>query len=255
MTEIRRFLIALAYFTRIPIPAWVGWSPAELNRAARYLPLVGLLVGLLSAGWFYLCLQFLPLRPALLLSMISSLLLTGAFHEDGLADSADGFGGGWEKGRILEIMKDSRIGTYGAASLIMALLLKFFSLEALGGFALLALPIAHASSRTAPLLIMAFMRYVREDDSAKAKPVAEGLGPAEWLTGLVLGLLPLGLLISLGWLPLQAALTLIGTTVLGGGLWALYLQRRIGGYTGDALGACQQICELAAYLALCASLS
>lgn len=254
MIEIRRFFIALAYFTRIPVPAWVGWSATELNRAARYLPLVGLLVGLIAAGWLYLCIQFVPLRPALLLSMIASLLLTGAFHEDGLADSADGFGGGWEKDRVLAIMKDSRIGTYGATALLTALLLKFFALEALNSFALLALPVVHASSRTVALMLMASMNYVREDDSTKAKPVAQGLGPAEWLTGLLLGLAPLAAAYTLGWLPLRAVLALLGASAVSGLVWAAYIKRRIGGYTGDALGACQQIAELGGYLALCATL-
>ncbi|WP_317984303.1 adenosylcobinamide-GDP ribazoletransferase [Candidatus Dactylopiibacterium carminicum] len=190
MTELRRLLIAIGYFTRLPIPARVGWSAAELNRSARYFPLVGLLVGCACTAALWAAAQMFPPLVAVLLSMIFGLLLTGAFHEDGLADSADGFGGGWKKARVLSIMKDSRIGSYGAIALICAQLLKAGTLVSLDALALLALPLVHALSRVPPLLIMAFMDYVREDNSARAKPVAEGLGRAEWLTGALLGLWP-----------------------------------------------------------------
>lgn len=252
MQELRRFLIALGYFTRLPIPAWVGWSASELNRATRYFPLVGLLVGTIAASVLWAALQFWALPVAVLLSMLATLLLTGAFHEDGLADSADGFGGGWEAARVLAIMKDSRIGTYGAAALLMALLLKFAALDALGAQALLALPLVHAASRVPPLLIMAFMRYVRADDSSRAKPVAEGLGVADWLTGALLGLAPLLGAVAYGALSPQRALALLAALAIVGLLCARYFHGRIGGYTGDALGAAQQVGELAAYLVLCA---
>lgn len=255
MTELRRFLIALGYFTRLPIPAWIGWSSAELNRATRYFPLVGLLVGSFSALALWAALQFWPAPVAILLSMLASLLLTGAFHEDGLADSADGFGGGWEKAKILSIMKDSRLGTYGAIAVLFALLLKFATLQTLGLQALVALPLIHALSRVPPLLIMAWMTYVREDDSTRAKPVAEGLGRAEWLTGSLLGTAPLLAALGLGLLdPLRVAALLLGSA-LAGLLCARYFHQRIGGYTGDALGAAQQVCELGAYLILCAHLN
>lgn len=252
MTELRRFLIAVGYFTRLPIPARVGWSATELNRASRYFPLVGLLVGSLSALVLWAARQFWPAGVAVLLAMLAGLILTGAFHEDGLADAADGFGGGWEKAQVLAIMKDSRIGTYGAAALVIALLLKFAALDALGIQAVLALPLVHALSRVPPLLIMAFMTYVREDASTRAKPVAEALGVTEWLGGSLLGLAPLGVAVAGGWLaPLHAAL-LLASSALAGLACARYFRHRLGGYTGDALGAAQQVCELAAYLTLCA---
>lgn len=254
MTELRRFLIALGYFTRLPIPAWVGWSSSELNRATRYFPLVGLIVGTASAAVLWAALQFWPPAVAVLLSMLASLLLTGAFHEDGLADSADGFGGGWETARVLSIMKDSRIGTYGALALCMALLLKSAALTALGMQALLALPLVHAASRVPPLLIMAGMRYVREGEDTRAKPVAEGLRATEWLGGSLLGLTPLAAAFGLGLLAPGRALALLAALGIAGLLCARYFARRIDGYTGDALGAAQQVCELTGYLALCASI-
>lgn len=251
MRELRRLLICLGYFTRLPIPARVGWSSAELNRAARYFPLVGLLVGGLGGAILWGALHFVPPGVAVILSMLSTLLITGAFHEDGLADSADGFGGGWQPEQILSIMKDSRIGSYGAITLGMALLSKFVLLQALGASAMLALPIVHAASRVPPLLIMSFMRYVRNTDNSRAKPVAEGLGAAEWITGTVLGLLPLLILACAGYLAAGRSVAMLVMLALSGAVCARYFYQRIGGYTGDALGAAQQICELTAYLVLC----
>ena len=254
MKELRRFLIAIGYFTRLPVPSWVGWSSFELNRATRYFPLVGLVVGCFAAVVLWAALHCLPGPLAVGLSMLASLILTGAFHEDGLADSADGFGGGWGKAQVLTIMKDSRIGTYGALALVMALLLKFSALNALGISALLALPVVHAASRVPPLLIMAFMHYVREDDSSRAKPVAEGLGRAEWLPGLLLGSAPLLVAVCLGALSPTLGFALAIGIGAAGLVCARYLHGRIGGYTGDALGASQQVCELTGYLVLAAAL-
>ena len=252
--EIRRAFIALGYFTRIPIPGWVGWSPDELNRAARYFPLVGLLVG--AAGALSLCIAdaVWPGGVAVALSMLVTVVLTGAFHEDGLADAADGFGGGFEPDRVLTIMQDSRIGTYGAIALALALLIKFSALVALverhPGLAAVALVIAHAGSRAAALSVMVWLPYARTTGAAKAKPVAEGITDREWRIGAAIALLPL---LLAGWL---APLTLLqGAAVVLAALavaWlaARYFRRRIGGYTGDCLGATQQLAEIVIYLVL-----
>jgi adenosylcobinamide-GDP ribazoletransferase len=150
-------------------------------------------------------------------------------------------------------MKDSRVGTYGALAIGMALLLKFAALESLGWQALIALPVVHAASRVPPLLIMAGMAYVREDDSTRAKPVAEGLGVAEWLTGTLLGLAPLVAAVAFGALSPLRALALLAALGVAGLLCARYFYGRIGGYTGDGLGAAQQVCELTGYLVLAAA--
>ncbi|HSD37935.1 MAG TPA: adenosylcobinamide-GDP ribazoletransferase [Rhodocyclaceae bacterium] len=255
MNELRRFFLALGYFTRIPVPAWVGWAPEELNRAARYFPLAGLIVALISAVVLWLSMQVLPTSLAVLLSMALSLRLTGAFHEDGLADSADGLGGGWQREDVLRIMKDSRIGTYGAVVLGMALLTKFVALDALaarGWIVFVALLVAHPLSRLAALVVMLALPYVREDDSSRARPVAQGVGRTELLIGVLCGLAPVVIALACGVLSMVrvAALLLVaaGVTLW----WARVLRRRLGGYTGDALGATQQFVELACYLVLCA---
>ena len=258
LLEYKRLLIALGYFTRVPIPAWVGWSASELNRAARYFPLIGAGVGLVAAGALWAGSPVLPTTLAVALSMAVSVLLTGGFHEDGLADSADGFGGGYTPDRVLEIMQDSRIGSFGAIALILALLTKFAALAALAGNTALAacvLVIAHAASRGCALAVMAALPYVRVAGSAKAKPVAEGIGAREWLTGMLIGALPLLLATALGWVGVGSALLATVFALLSTLLAMHYFRRRIGGYTGDCLGAVQQITELAIYIAFCVRLA
>ena len=125
--ELEYFFGALRFFTRLPVPAWVGHSPAALNHSARYFPLVGLVVGLLGALVFAFASFFLPKTLAVLLAMAATLLATGAFHEDGWADMVDGFGGGWTRERTLEIMKDSSIGSYGTIALALMLVGKFMA--------------------------------------------------------------------------------------------------------------------------------
>jgi len=151
--QVELFFTALGIFTRIPVPAWVPWSPERLNHAARYFPLVGWIVGAVAAAGLYLASLLLPVSVAVLLSMALALRLTGAFHEDGWADTCDGLGGGWDKLQALAIMKDSRIGTYGAAGLMLMLASKAAALIELAthspGLAAIALGAAHPLSRLA----------------------------------------------------------------------------------------------------------
>ena len=254
--ELRRLVVALGYFTRIPVPSRIGGSAAELNRAARYFPFVGLLVGAIAAVTFIAAGRVLPLSLAVVVSMAASLVLTGAFHEDGLADTVDGFGGGWDKAQVLAIMKDSRIGAYGAIALVLALLAKYASLIEIAADGVnavaLALLVAHPLSRAAALGIMAALPYVRVEGEARARPVAKGLGPAEWVTGIALGAAPLAFATSLGFMsPARTGAALIMAVIVAV-VCANYFRRRIGGYTGDCLGATQQLCELGLYAALLA---
>lgn len=240
--QFRLLCLALAYFTRLPMPTLSNVTAEELALSGRFLPLAGWLVGGWAALVLYIGLQVLPAGPAIVLSMLSSILLTGALHEDGLADTADGLGGGWSKEQALTIMKDSRIGSYGAIALVLALLLKFSLLSAITPSALpLVIIAAHAISRLAALMVMATQRYVREEGKAQAlanPPTLAGI-----VTALVLGLLPMCLL------PAQAWLALVPVVLVW--LWfSLKLKRRLGGYTGDCLGAMQQLTELAFYIGI-----
>ncbi|MHB1360524.1 MAG: adenosylcobinamide-GDP ribazoletransferase [Rhodocyclaceae bacterium] len=247
--EAEYFFAALRFFTRLPVPGWVGHSTEQLNHAARWFPAVGLIVGAIGAGVTLAAWQFWPVQIAVLLGMAATLLATGAFHEDGLADSIDGFGGGWTREQVLAIMKDSRIGSYGAIGIVLVLLAKFAALAQLVAVLpaptfLAALIASHAASRFAAVTLIAGLNYVREDASAKAKPLATRLGKGELAVAALFGLAPCLLLPAA---QVAIALALVtGVTLLA----ARYFVRRIGGYTGDCLGATQQLSELAFYFGL-----
>lgn len=246
-TQRTYFWLALAFFTRLPIPAKTPFSAELLNHASRYFSLVGWVIGSLALVSLGLAAQLFPIAMAVLLSMVVTLKLTGAFHEDGLADMSDGLGGGMNRERKLEIMKDSRLGSYGSIALIMALLIKFVALSEIStralGDGLLALFCLHAASRALAGSLIFDMSYVR-DEPSKAKPLAQDQDRTDLLWLLIWGLLPLILLT-----PMAAGLLIV--TALALRLWLKrWLNRQIGGYTGDCLGAAQQLAELSGYLVL-----
>ncbi|HRP75252.1 MAG TPA: adenosylcobinamide-GDP ribazoletransferase [Rhodocyclaceae bacterium] len=246
--QIEIFFTALGFFTRIPVPAWVPWSPERLNHAARYFPLVGWIVGAVGAASYLAFASVLPHLLAVLLSMAITIRLTGAFHEDGWADACDGLGGGWDKTQVLAIMKDSRIGTYGTVGLVLMLLAKAAALVELGASGntavAVALLVAHPLSRLASTSLLHAMAYVREDMQSKSRPLAHRLRRGELATAGVFGLAPLLLLA-----PIEAASALV--SVIAVTAWAARIfERRLGGYTGDCLGAAQQASELGCYLGI-----
>jgi adenosylcobinamide-GDP ribazoletransferase len=246
--HLRLLLLAVQFYTRLPIPAWVGYSDELLNKATIYFPVVGWLVGGLTAAVYASGqLLFRQNEVALLLSLGAGILLTGAFHEDGFADTCDGFGGGWTKLRILEIMKDSRLGTYGAVGLVLLLGLKLAALRGLSPVGVgVALLVAHPLSRATALSCIYTHPYARENEDSKAKPVAQKISLAELTTGLLLGALPL--LVYAIWAH-RPALLLVLLPLAAAKTWmARYFQRWIGGYTGDCLGAIQQVAEVVVYL-------
>ena len=245
--EAEAFFGAVRFFTRLPVPAWVGHSQGALDRAARYFPLVGILVGVLGGLTFLLAAFVLPVSLAILLSMAATLLVTGAFHEDGLSDAVDGFGGGWSKEQVLAIMKDSRIGSYGAIAIGLMLLAKFNALHELPDeWIAPAIVAAHAASRFCSTTLIFALDYVRDDDSARAKPLAVRMGAGSLAVAALFGFAPLALL------PWEAALAGLLLAALTTFLAARYFVRRIGGYTGDCLGATQQGAELAIYVGMLA---
>ncbi|HTH93957.1 MAG TPA: adenosylcobinamide-GDP ribazoletransferase [Rhodocyclaceae bacterium] len=239
--ELERFLAALRFFTRLPVPAWVGHSQDQLDRSTRYFPLIGWIIGAIGAGVTWLATLVLPVSLAVLLGMAATLFATGAFHEDGFADSCDGFGGGWDKAQVLAIMKDSRIGSYGAIGMCMLLLLKWNALISLGVAVLPSLVAGHAISRAAATSLIFTLDYVR-DENGKSKPLAVRMRRGEFAAACLFGLLPIALL------PLHQAVQGLIAVIVVTWLMRGYTLRRIGGYTGDVLGATQQLCEVAFYL-------
>ena len=247
--HLARFFTALGYFTRLPVPAWVAWSPERLAHAAAWLPLVGWVIGLAGAAALHGLTLVLPASLAVILSMATTIRLTGALHEDGFADGCDGLGGGWDKAQILAIMKDSRIGSYGAIGIVLMLLAKAAALIELAGTspatAALALLVAHPLSRLAATTVLHALPYARSDDGSKAAPVAQRLNRAELAMASAFGLLPALVLLT----PLQTLAVLALAALVT--LWlARLFVRRLGGHTGDLLGAVQQAAELACYVGI-----
>ena len=246
INELAVFALAVQFLTRVPVPVGEAYTPARLAAAPRYYPLVGALVGALCAVVYSLAVAALTPAVAVLLALAAGLLVTGAFHEDGLADTFDGIGGG-DRERALEVMRDSRIGTYGALALGVVLATKAAALLALPpGRAAMAFVVAHALSRLSAVLVIASSRYVR--DRGVGKPTADGIGAG----GLAIALLTGGLLLA--WLAFaggaMAALYTVAGALVGHLVMRALFERRLGGYTGDTLGAVQQLSELGVYLGL-----
>ncbi len=236
--EGRALRTAVLFFTRIPLPVRGEISAEDLRRSATYFPAVGWLVGAAGAGVWWCAAKVFPPSVAAGLCMIASALLTGAMHEDALADVCDGFGGGSTKDRVLAIMKDSQVGAFGVVGLVLGLGLKWQTLAAFPAALVPAVLLAgHAVSRAASVSLMSSLDYVREGPS-KARALSSRLGSVRTAAVLLLGLAPMALLpLRLGWALVPVALV----------RWACaaWFRRRIGGYTGDCLGATQQLSELA----------
>jgi len=242
------FMLALGFFSRIPMPKNIPYSEQRMNQAGRYFALVGLLLGAVCALVLWASQLIFPASVSIFIMMVFSLLLTGAFHEDGLTDMADGIGGGMTAERRLTIMKDSRIGTYGASALVMVLLGKFVLLSELIQFEeiLLFIIVAYTLSRAVAASLIYDMPYVSESDTSKSKPLAQQQSSTELVVLVVSGLIPCLLL------GLTATSLLVVVMLVFRGLFKRWLNSRIGGFTGDCLGAGQQIAELLIYLTLIA---
>ncbi|WAJ68963.1 adenosylcobinamide-GDP ribazoletransferase [Catenovulum adriaticum] len=251
--ELNLIGIALTFFSRIPCPIQLDFSADKLSKASRYFALIGWLLGALVAVIFYLFSFIFSADISLWLAMAFSLLLTGCFHEDGLADMADGFGGGFSTEQKLNIMKDSRVGTYGASILIFALLGKFLLISELFELSqvkvFIYIPIAYALSRGVSASLIFDMQYQRQDLTSKAKPLANKQSKLD-IVILAMSLMPLFWLLSTN----QLGLLLVALFIVRYLLKAFF-NKQISGYTGDCLGAAQQLSELLIYLLLIASLN
>ncbi|MBK5927837.1 adenosylcobinamide-GDP ribazoletransferase [Rhodobaculum claviforme] len=235
------FLLTVQFLTRLPVRDPDLWSPARMARIPAWFPAVGVLTGaVMAAVWLGAGALWPPVLAALL-AVAAGLLLTGAFHEDGFADACDGLGGGATRERALEIMRDSRLGTYGAAGLGLMLAGRVVALAAMPPVAgAVALVAGQATSRASAVLAIATGRYAR--DHGTAKPVQEGVTPAD--LGLALGTAAAVAALALWALPPGALLAGLGGMVLGHLAMRAYYERRLGGYTGDCLGAVQQCSEV-----------
>lgn len=248
--------LAIVFLTRWPIRIKQRVEDDMLNAATGYFALVGLIVAAVSAS-VYLLVQFsLPNEVAIVMAMMASVLFTGAFHEDGLADTADGLGGGWTIEAKLNIMKDSRIGTYGCCSLLLAFLLKYQLLMALStssiSFLIVSLFIAHCLSRALAVSVIGTLEYVQLDRESKTKPVAQHLSSqSKKVLALTVALVTTVVWV-VGFLTISQILIFAIAVILLRWLLIKFINRQLGGYTGDVLGAFQQIFEISIYATLLA---
>ena len=259
LKEWKIFLTAIMYFTRIRVPRGIDHRPEYLQQSPKYFPLVGWIVGVICALVFLVFSRYISTDIGIIASMIAGLWTTGAFHEDGFADVCDGFGGGWTKEKILLIMKDSRIGAFGAIGLLAMLASKFLLLKELPSFTpSLAKPTslifynyryfigaviaAHSLSRLMPVGMIQWSENVTDQDHNKSKPVtSRRLSAGQMILSIVLALAPFT------FFPWQFLLVII-PAVFTSFEMAKYFKKWIGGYTGDCLGAIQQVTEIVIYL-------
>jgi adenosylcobinamide-GDP ribazoletransferase len=241
VNPLRLLATALTFLTRLPLVARFAYpDQISIARSAWTWPWIGAALGLIAAQVFlYASLVFSPTIAAIA-ATLCTVLLTGAFHEDGLADSADGIYGGFDVERRLQIMKDSRIGSYGAIALVLVLALKIAALATIDQSKIIeALVIAYALARTSALPITKLLPYARGD--GHNKPIGTEMSWAVVLTGL------LGGLFWLWWYPDKFLTIVIVLACLWAGLVSLFW-RKLRGFTGDALGALNQLTELAVLL-------
>ena len=243
--EANIFFVAVTVLTRLPVPRWVSFNSDYLGASSRYFPLVGLGVGVIVALVYTACLVVFTKELSILFSMVIGVLVTGAFHEDGFADSCDGFGAGGEKSQIITIMKDSRVGTYGVVGLVLLLAIKFFVLVSYPIESIaFVMVLAHGVSRLVSVSFMYNCEYVQDDSLSKVNSLADKIGAKALLFSLV-SVLPLFLGLSVG-----QVIILVAGLLIFRYLAEAYLYKRIGGYTGDCLGAVQQLAEVLVYLLL-----
>jgi adenosylcobinamide-GDP ribazoletransferase len=234
---LRSAVVAVQFLTRVPLSRRAV-ERHELARAVAYFPLIGALVGAAMAAVIALTTPLLGLDAAVIAGLIFGALITGAFHEDGLADACDGLGGGFTRERALEIMRDSRIGSYGAVALILLYAARFTLLRTLGATAVfLALPVASALGRAAGVALMAWLPNARSE--GVADDVARSLGGTTIAIAMATALIVAAILCGLAAAPLLVVAGAVVTIAFG-----FYLRHRLGGVTGDCLGAVNVIVEV-----------
>lgn len=239
----RSLIAAFRFLTRVPVPG-PETRRSDLSGAVGWFPAVGAFVGLATAGVFALALRLWAAPVAAALAVAFGLMLTGGFHEDGFTDAADGLGGGWTKERVIEIMKDSRIGAYGAMALWCILTLRWAALWSLELKALWALPLAMVWGRWS---ISVVLRLLPSISQGLAKEVHKGLGWGSFVLSTLL--LVLANLLAWRWGTVNLVRPAIAS-IVAVLAWSLYLRHRLGGHSGDLLGAGNQLVEAAALLAL-----
>lgn len=249
LAALRGARLAVTFLTRLPVGGF-PYSEREARWASAWFPAVGLLLGALYFAVFW-CARGAGPHVAALLAVATALFVTGAFHEDGLADSADALGGAVERGRVFEILKDSRIGTYGASALFLALALRVALLVRFADnprHVLWALLISESLSRACAVWLMVALRYATSDAHSKSRQMTRA-GLAQGALASLFGAAALVVAVVRGDLALHHAMGIAAAALATAAWLGWRFVRRVGGVTGDFLGATQQLCSLAAQLA------
>ena len=252
------FWSAIMFYTRIPAPKGIPYSQPHLNRSRKYFPLIGIIIGLIFSGIYAISSVCFSPTLSTLLAMCATILATGAFHEDGFADSCDGFGGGWSKEQVLTIMKDSRVGTYATVGLFFMFSIKIFTLVEIAqslSFSLFSVCVicANTISRQLSSSAIDHFEYVQDIDASKVKPMTESLMTNnDKLTSYSISLTSL---IAMMFVSFWGSIISILIASAGAYTFLNYSKKRIGGYTGDVLGASQQISEVLFLLSIAAYLT
>ena len=240
-TVFRGVRAAFAFMTRVPVGGF-PYSAEEWRWASAWFPLVGLAVGGVCAAVWGLAAP-LGTGVAAMAVLVLSILLTGAFHEDGLADTADALGGGHDREKIFVILKDSRVGAFGALALVVSVAFRLVLLTQLGAAALVALPLAHCLARVGPVWLMVWMPYV-SGAAAKSRPVARA-GVPQTVLATAIGIAAAAALVAAGGaIGLAGALAAFAAMALATALCGWRFRARAGGVTGDFLGAAEQVNEI-----------
>ncbi|HWR08939.1 adenosylcobinamide-GDP ribazoletransferase [Sporomusa sp.] len=234
------FFTGLQFLTRIRVVEQTDWSPESFGRSVKYFTLIGAIIGLILAGINYALSQFLPAHVLAVIIILAEIVLTGGLHCDGLMDTADGVFSGRSRERMLEIMKDSRVGANGVVAFVVVVLLKYSLIidmtPTMLTTALLIMPVA---GRLAMVISITSFPYARPDGMGKA--FAQYAGPKTLIIAVLVALvvvIPMGLPASIS----------AGVAVLGGILSARYFADVLGGLTGDTYGAVTALTELMALL-------
>lgn len=251
---VQAFWASIAYFTRLPVPSRLQLGSHDLARGMMFFPWLGLLIGILQAQVYWLCQHFLPQELAVLICILVAIALTGGLHEDGLGDCADGFGGGYgDRQKTMAIMKDSRLGSYGVLAITSIVLWRFTCLTALPSQQILfILPFSQAASRLLALFISWSLPYVSQEGSLST---AKTQFHFSWQAATIAAL---STLLFSFLLPVSHGLILSSFLVLTFLALRHTFKKKLGGFTGDCLGASQQLAEavlLGAWVVICETLS
>jgi adenosylcobinamide-GDP ribazoletransferase len=237
------FLVAVQFMTRLPVSRGIKYSPDALAKSAVFFPAIGLLIGAGGAALYWLFSPHASRDIVVLVILVYLVTIAGGLHEDALGDAADGFGGAREKDRILAIMRDSRIGSFGSVAITLSLLARFVLLTNLGPGKFVAFLIAgQVLGRWTALPLAFFLPSARDDVAGQGNLIAKKITPLPFAAGTLLALTIVGL--ALGAAAIPALLIAVLVVAISG----FYYRRRIGGITGDCLGATNQLTEIAVYL-------